>query len=560
MDNSTSEIERFVTLPGSSVTLIERCLGPFAVEWAEQINQLHPTNVSSSKSIWIIGKQLAHLRSILYQQHHHHRQHHNHQANETAIHPEMDQNCPMVHAQSTIAHTSLAVGTAALVIHILLVFSINHGLVRLYGPCLLFSIALSALHNLLLFVSSYFTSDLETFLQISTDQPTNQTRREATHSLYCPLMDASVHYLSISVHLSTLFALMEQYSMSVSNFLSSHLSGASSRPHMGSPVREIWKTNKCRKIPQCNISLDFRNHPSKIDYEPGHKNIHSFPLNSCSRNFGLHSDTRRESGKTPLRSCSFLKVENWCWLGPLLSVILPSLPVGFGLWLSRSYGLENLWNPTYGVLTCGSVGTCLAGMQLLLYLPLGLIFVGQITLMCIINMKSDSTPDLMTTYSMHLPNRSSPDFGARCCMLTKLAGSQLIVWITAFVSNYVCLVTMWQLYAIFTGLQGLYVCVSFTFARPFLEIVFRKNDPLSRLKLDNLVMQLPLGLVRGTRDAGYFPRNSSSALSGMGVSGQPSSFPRGAQKSRRTRKEPRPTNPGRQLNTSLLNYYGVHQC
>ncbi|THD26631.1 hypothetical protein D915_002621 [Fasciola hepatica] len=550
MDNFTTEIEHFITFPGSSLNLIERCLGFIAMRWAEELNQLELNNVSRTHSTWIVDKQLAYLQTILR---------HN-QINESSVYTEMDQNCPTLHAQSTIAHTSLAVGFVALLIHILLVFFINHGLVRLYGPCLLVSIFLTALHNLLLFASSYVTSNLETTLQHSTGTFLNQTRREISHRVLCPLMDVSTHYLSISVHLSVLFALLEQYNFPGGAYKKIS-PGVGLRSHINSPPR-AHLPSKSSNVSQNSFPHGHGVHSSLKEsdkYRVSEPNVNFY---SCSNDFRLSKDVRQEPVKVSLRPFIHLLTVRWYWIGPLLSMCLPCLPVAFGLWLHHRSGLENMWNPTYGVLTCGSVGSCLAGMQILFYLPVGLILAGQIALIFMINMRADHTPD-PTAHSVQYSHRIYPDFEARCCMIFKFAGSQLIVWITAFVSNHVCLVTMWQLYAIFTGLQGLYVCVSFTFARPFLEVVFKKNDPLRRLKLDNLVMQLPLGIVRGARDVSYIPRNSSSTLSGVGVFNQPGHSASSAsvsKKSMLTKCGTRRISPGNQVNTALLTHHGPHQC
>ncbi|VDP71739.1 unnamed protein product [Echinostoma caproni] len=203
MDNGTSEIELFVRFPGSARSLIERCVGSVASQWAEDILNAELNDSAGSDFTWIIGKQLSHLHTVLGR--------HLKPRNGSWLDLELDQNCPTMHSHSTIAHASLAVGTAALLIHILLVFSVNHGLVRLYGPCLLTSIGLTAAHNLLLFASSYIPTNLAVHLRFTGEAMHTPANAQ---TILCTMVDAVLHYLSISVHLSTLFALFEQYHIS----------------------------------------------------------------------------------------------------------------------------------------------------------------------------------------------------------------------------------------------------------------------------------------------------------------------------------------------------------
>ncbi|CAL8078942.1 unnamed protein product [Calicophoron daubneyi] len=410
---------------------------------------------------------------------------------------ELEHGCPVTHSQSTIAHASLAVATLAMTVHLSVVFFLKGSVLKLYGSCLLMSMICGLIHNAILFSAAYVTNFI--FFE-SPQPPRNHTHLQRWYP--CLITDSVLHYVSLALHISILCGLISRFK-AIRVLYSEHCASCTAQglySNRTSIVGGLILDHTSLNIP----AYKCRSGSSR------QRDVNSFSstTNRLMGNSGAKYEKAQTTGRFSIKpaqsegSCNYRLLPgecrcplitcmakiNWNAVGPLLALIFPILPVTFGLWATYNLDLDNSWNPAYGVVTCGGVGSCILAFQWMLYLPLGVIFACELSVIVTVFRRASD-------YAVIFQQLTLPTVEPRAqfLMITKMALSQMVIWCVAFISNYACLMTMWQLYAISAGLQNLYLLVSFVFSRPFLEIIFKRNDPLGRLKLDNLVMQLPLG-------------------------------------------------------------------
>nr|CAH8823527.1 unnamed protein product [Trichobilharzia regenti] len=425
----------------------------------------------------------------------------------------INSNCPGLRSQSTVAHISMAVATITMLIHFILVTIVNNELKKLYGVCLIIVILFNALHSGILFASAYMPTTISF----------NLTEKEITYFIKknlffnCWFMDVITHYLILSIYLGIFFGLIERYRCINQYFKRPSITLKSfnalfrkhrRRNNSSTKMHNEWFTDPYTIIcgGSCHSS---NNNVTNISSDNKVKNqckifkkLDDTPKNHERRTrFLPQKDKYFEQNRNRMMSTSHRLVfndlniqNNRTWNITVIAGVLclPILPTGYGVWASYYLSLNSVWNPSYGIITCGNLGGCLAAHQLLMHMPIAFLCLGIITLIILISIKTDTNcliPEQLNVQSL--------DANARFRMLTKIAISHTIVWITAFLSNYICHAATWQFYGLVIALQSLYIIVSFAFSRPFLEVIFKRDDPLSRLKLDNLAMQLPLGVFRG---------------------------------------------------------------
>ncbi|KAG5447590.1 hypothetical protein CSKR_101358 [Clonorchis sinensis] len=400
-----------------------------------------------------------------------------------------DPNCPNSSGRSMIAHAGLAVGSLATATHLALIFSLRSGLVRLYGPCLLTSMWSSFLHSLLLFASAQISSFVR--------QSENLSTEFSTQLLTCQLIDSLLHATALITHLSLLLGLFGQYQQIKRNefyrttFIRKDVTHRRNSRSMCIPL-----SNQVPVLPSVCTTPDYEcklsGYPKSVlnrhSTEELHRSTQPAQTMWTGRVMLPNYSTSRRHHCFPEGYCH----ADWSCMGPPLSVLLSLVPVSFGLYSTWTFELSSPWNLAYGIVNCGGVGSCLLAFQWLLYLPLGIVFVCESLLIAfVVTRPAYSQTVVFGTQSEineHLHFKAQ--FGMHC----KMVISQMVVWITAFISNHVCLTSLWQLYALFTGLQSLFLIVSCVLSRPFLEVIFKRNDPLRHLKLDNLAMNMPLAM------------------------------------------------------------------
>ncbi|CAH8456167.1 unnamed protein product [Schistosoma turkestanicum] len=426
----------------------------------------------------------------------------------------LNSNCPILRSQSTVAHISMAVASVTMFAHFIMVIFVNKGLRRLYGNCLSLIILFNSLHSGVLFFSAYIPSTIGFNL---TDTKVTYFIKENMF-FNCWFMDMLTHYLILSIYLGIFFGLIERYlhlkrcrkhsciKKQTWNFKSFHFLGKNAKHPVKS--KQKVKYNDWFTEPYTITGIPKGNIVEHLQYattqpENKFKTVKTFEHigkggERKTRFIALKNGySRHPSNMLPRVIKSDINMyDNLMWnLIVIFSVIcLPIFPVTYGIWASYYLDLNNAWNPAYGIITCGNLGSCLTAHQWLMHIPVAFLCFGTIILIILISVKTDTNCLIQNQFSSQ-----SLDVKARFRMLSKIAISHTFLWIIAFISNYICHAIIWQFYGIFVALQSLYIIVSFTFSRPFLEVLFKRDDPLGRLKLDNLAMQLPLGVFHSHR-------------------------------------------------------------
>ncbi|KAK4474138.1 hypothetical protein MN116_003441 [Schistosoma mekongi] len=443
----------------------------------------------------------------------------------------INSNCPILRSQSAVAHVSMAVASVTMFAHFIMITFVNKGLRRLYGIYLSLIILFNSLHSGILFLSAYMPTTIS--LNLTGKEITYHIRENMFFT--CWFMDMLTHYFILSVYLGIFFGLIERYlymnqcykNLSIKpkpwNFNSCHL---------------LWKNRKKPGVSNQKVkSNDWFTDPYSITGASKNDNVRKFhcvmtkPESEIKAVTQLEFNVKHQERKTRFvalkdgysrqikyqrninprfmsNDISVYKNRMWNFIVLTSVFCLPILPITYGIWASYYLNFSNIWNPAYGIITCGNLGSCIAAHQWLMHIPVGFLCFGTIFLIILISIKTDTNCLIQNQFSSQ-----TLDDKARFRMLSKIAISHTFIWIIAFISNYICRATVWQFYGIFTALQSLYIIVSFTFSRPFLEVLFKRDDSLGRLKLDNLAMQLPLGV--------FLSHRSISMSSNVGNSKSP---------------------------------------
>ncbi|XP_018648531.1 hypothetical protein Smp_127220 [Schistosoma mansoni] len=334
----------------------------------------------------------------------------------------------------------------------------------------------------------------------------------------CRFMDLLTHYLILSIYLGIFFGLFEHYLQL--NQCYKH-SSIETKPWKCKSPHCLWKKQKhpstsCQKVKYNDWLTDSyaTTGVTKVNLVKKFQCVITQPedkfktVRSLERikkdqerktRFVTLKDgySRHQSNIFPCVINNDIKMHNnrmWNFIVIISIVCLPIFPTTYGIWASYYLDLNSIWNPAYGIITCGNLGGCLTAYQWLMHIPLAFLCFTSIVLIILISIKTDTNCLIQDHFSSQ-----SLDVKARFRMFSKIAISHTFLWILAFISNYICHTIVWQFYGIFIALQSLYIIVSFTFSRPFLEVLFKRDDPLGRLKLDNLAMQLPLGVFHSHR-------------------------------------------------------------
>ncbi|CAI2724595.1 unnamed protein product [Schistosoma spindalis] len=447
--------------------------------------------------------------------------------NETYSKP-INSNCPILRSQSTVAHISMAVASITMFAHFIMVFSVNKSLRRLYGNCLSLIILFNSLHNGVLFFSAYMPSTIS--FNMTNKEVTYFTR--ANMFFNCRFMDFLTHYLFLSIYLGIFFGLFEHHLQLNHCYKYSFIKTKSL--NFKSP-RCLWKNQKCPSTSSQKIKHnDWFTDSYAITGAPKVNFVRKFQcvvtqpeakfktVRSLER---IRKDQERKTRFVALKDGYSShqnniipriinndikmynnRMRNFIVISSI--VCLPIFPTTYGIWASYYLNLNSIWNPAYGIITCGNLGACLTAYQWLMHIPVAFLCFASIVLIILISIKTDTNCLIQDHFSSQ-----SLDVKARFRMFSKMAISHTFLWILAFISNYICHTIVWQFYGIFIALQSLYIIVSFTFSRPFLEVLFKRDDPLGRLKLDNLAMQLPLGVFHSHRSIPMSSNVGSSVIS-----------------------------------------------
>lgn len=351
-----------------------------------------------------------------------------------------DFGCPIFYRRSVIAQVSFCVAFLAMLVHLGLVMFITKRIARLYGPFLIFSLFFSLLHSLLLAITLF-----------ADDFPED----------VCRSSDILIHYLSLCMHFSVCLGLVDQYERMYSN--------------LGWET-QCWCLNSVGLNRIAGTCERIRNSVPRVA-SSRRRSIRSSRRKLC---FDCHMIHMVYPMSSELR-------QRLIWLTALF--LMPAVPVVAGVWISSVTKIDHDWNPVYGIISCGGVGGCIRAHQLLLYGPILVLMTIEFVFVLVISKHIIDTDDYNQQISTEYIKLT-----ARFSMLLKITLSQFLVWITAFISNYICVLTTWQLYGLFSALHSLYILVGFMLTRPVLDIIFKRNDPLTRLKLEHLVINLPLGL------------------------------------------------------------------
>ncbi|RTG87372.1 uncharacterized protein DC041_0000619 [Schistosoma bovis] len=436
--------------------------------------------------------------------------------------------CPILRSQSTVAHISMAVASITMFAHFIMVFSVNKSLRRLYGNCLSLIILFNSIHNGVLFFSAYMPSTIS--FNMTNKEVTYFTRENMFFN--CRFMDFLTHYLILSIYLGIFFGLFEHHLQL--NHCYKHSSIKTKSWNFKSP-HCLWKKQKCPST-SCQKTKynDWFNNSCAITGVPKGNFVKKFQcvitqpeakfktVRSLER---IKKDQERKTRFVALKDgysshqsniiprvinndvrMHNNRMRNFIVISAI--VCLPIFPTTYGIWASYYLNLNSIWNPAYGIITCGNLGGCLTAYQWLMHIPVAFLCFASIVLIILISIKTDTNCLIQAHFSSQ-----SVDVKARFRMFSKMAISHTFLWILAFISNYICHTIVWQFYGIFIALQSLYIIVSFTFSRPFLEVLFKRDDPLGRLKLDNLAMQLPLGVFHSHRSIPMSSNVGSSVIS-----------------------------------------------
>ncbi|CAH8481135.1 unnamed protein product [Heterobilharzia americana] len=425
----------------------------------------------------------------------------------------INSNCPGLRSQSTVAHISMAVATITMLVHFIMVIIISSGLRKLYGICLSIVILFNALHSGVLFASAYMPKTI--IFNLTETEIKYFVEKKLFFN--CWFMDILTHYLILSIYTGIFFGLIERYRCTNHCFKRTSIFSKSWRLKS---LNWSCRKQKGRDTSNEKIQNEWVAHSyattSKVDHDDTvQKTLCDTKVRNECKTFkqleqNLHRQERRtrfvaskdggyeqNKGNTNIiprliiNDASIPNNRRWNIIIIVSVLCLPLLPTSYGIWASSYLRLSSVWNPSYGIITCGNLGGCLAAHQWLMHVPIAFLCLATVILIILISIKTHTNCLIQDQFS------SQPlDSNARFRMLTKIAISHTVVWIAAFISNYICHAAAWQFYGLVLALQSLYIIVSFTFSRPFLEVIFKRDDPLARLKLDNLAMQLPLGVFR----------------------------------------------------------------
>ncbi|CAH8472714.1 unnamed protein product [Heterobilharzia americana] len=393
----------------------------------------------------------------------------------------INSNCPGLRSQSTVAHISMAVATITMLVHFIMVIIISSGLRKLYGICLSIVILFNALHSGVLFASAYMPKTI--IFNLTETEIKYFVEKKLFFN--CWFMDILTHYLILSIYTGIFFGLIERYrctnhcfkrtSIFSKSWRLKSLTGHAGNRKDGIHQMKRYKTNgllirmqppvrnECKTFKQLEQNLHRQERRTRFvaskdgGYEQNKGNTNIIP-------------------RLIINDASIPNNRRWNIIIIVSVLCLPLLPTSYGIWASSYLRLSSVWNPSYGIITCGNLGGCLAAHQWLMHVPIAFLCLATVILIILISIKTHTNCLIQDQFS------SQPlDSNARFRMLTKIAISHTVVWIAAFISNYICHAAAWQFYGLVLALQ---------------KVIFKRDDPLARLKLDNLAMQLPLGVFR----------------------------------------------------------------